>query len=155
MSLDESKIDVFNSNTNKFQLCQQRMEIRHLRKKISFNYFFNINLLNKCKEYEKNDNVFFCKTCHKNICQNCFQICYEKNYTLKNLKEEKIIYEKQKELIKRILIEYSTKFHKKENNSKEKNREKFVNIDIIKKIIQKDYLNHFQNIIKKLRLCQG
>ena len=77
-----------------------------------------------------------------------------KNHTLKNLKEEKIIYEKQKELIMRILSEYSTKFHKKENNSKEKNREKFVNIDIIKKIIQKDYLNHFQNIIKKLRLGQ-
>ena len=35
----------------------------------------------------------------------------------------------------RILSEYSTKFHKKENNSKEKNREKFVNIDIINKII--------------------
>ena len=125
-----------------------------MKKKISFNYFFNINLVNKCKEYGKNDNVFFCKICHKNICQNCFQICDKKNYTLKNLKEEKIIYEKQKELIKRILIEYSTKFHKKENNSKEKNREKFVNIDIIKKIIQKDYLNHFQNIIKKLRLGQ-
>ena len=130
------------------------MKIWYLRKKISFNYFFNINLVNKCKEYEKNGNAFFCETCHKNICQNCFQICYEKNHTLKNLKEEKIIYEKQKELIKSLLIEYSTKFHKKENNSKEKNREKFVNIDIIKKIIQKDYLNHFQNIIKKLRLGQ-
>ena len=64
---------------------------------------------------------------------------------------EKIIYEKQKELIKRLLIEYSTKFHKKENNSKEKNRDKFVNINIINKIIQKDYLNHFQNIITKIK----
>ena len=79
------------------------MKIWYLRKKISFNYFFNINLVNKCKEYGKNGNAFFCETCHKNICQNCFQICDEKNYTLKNLKEDKIIYEKQKELIKKII----------------------------------------------------
>ena len=122
-----------------------------MRKKISFNYFLNINLVNKCKEYGKNGNAFFCKTCHKNICQNCFQICYEKNHTLKNLKEEKNIYEKQKESIKTMLAEYSTKFNKKEKNSKEISKEIFDNIDIINKIIQKDYLNHFQNIITKIK----
>ena len=35
------------------------MGIWYLRKKISFNYFFNINLVNKCKEYGKNGNAFF------------------------------------------------------------------------------------------------
>ena len=78
MSLDESKIDVFNSNTNKFQLCQQGMEIRHLRKKISFNYFFNINLLNKCKEYEKNDNVFFSKLAIKIYAKIVFKFAMKK-----------------------------------------------------------------------------
>ena len=158
ISLDMSKIDKVVSNTNKetmkdvYNMMAKIGEIPVVsikngnlifEEKTSYHYLFNNDLVNKCKECMNNDNAFFCETCHENICQSCFQICAEKNHTLKNLKEEKNIYEKQKESIKTMLAEYSTKFNKKEKNSKEISKEKFDNIDIINKIIQKDYLNHF------------
>ena len=137
---------------------------------IEFFNNYDDNKYNKCKICKNKNNIFYCKDCHKNECENCYNYCKEQNHHLINLQEEKKEIEILKLEIYNILLNFDIRqikenqFNFSEGNDINFNNQKFdknnfdnsitnmfnYNNDIIfiDLTVKKNYINyfHFQNI---------
>ena len=104
---------------------------------------------NRCEKCQNDLNKYFCKNCHKNICNKCYEKCNIEKHDFINLYEMKEeSYSKYIEKMKNFLNHNIIPIKEVNVNSiKEENSEDIL---LIIEIISQDYFNffHFENIKK-------
>ena len=124
---------------------------------------FNDDKFNKCKICQKDDNIYFCINCNKNICDSCYKICLSKYHNLFDLKDKLKEIEIDIKTIRKYLelIKNNQEFDniEKIDNIFETESENEINnelknsfdIILIEAIIDKKYINYFH--YKNIKEC--